>query len=126
MTTPLSPAPQDGRGAAMAVYVLFLLSIPSAAIFALIGVMVALASRDDASPLARSHLDYQIKIWFTSFWWTIALFVAAAVGMVLTVVLIGFPILWLAGLGFLIIFLWFTVMSFIGLLALLDNRPRLP
>ncbi len=41
-TTPVSPAAQDGRGAALAVYVLYLLSIPSAAIFALIGVIVAL------------------------------------------------------------------------------------
>lgn len=123
-TTPVSPAAQDGRGAALAVYVLYLLSIPSAAIFALIGVIVALASRDGASPLARSHLDYQIRIWFTSFWWTIGLFALTAIGWALTIVLVGFPILWLAGLGFLIIFIWFTVVSFLGLLALLDNRPR--
>ena len=123
-TTPPSSAPEPGRGAAMLVYILYLLSIPSAAIFALIGVIVALASREGASPLARAHLDYQVRIWFTSFWWTIALFILAAIGTVLTIVLVGFPILWLAACGFLIIFIWFTVVSFLGLLALLDNRPR--
>ena len=44
-TTPLS-APEPGRTSAFLVYVLFLLSIPSAAIFALFGVIVALAARD--------------------------------------------------------------------------------
>lgn len=108
----------------MLVYVLYLLSIPSAAVFALVGVIVALAARDGAGPLARSHLDYQVRIWFKSFWWTIALCALAIVGALLTIVLIGFPILWLVGLGFLIIFIWFTVVSLFGLLALLDNRPR--
>lgn len=123
-TTPLSSAPEAGRGSATLVYILYLLSIPSAAIFALLGVIVALASREGASPLARSHLDYQIRIWFTSFWWTIGLFVLVGIGTILTLVLIGFPILWIAACGFLIIFIWFTVVSFLGLLALLDNRPR--
>src|SRR5690349_22474510 len=93
----VSPAGEPGRGAALLVYVLYLLSIPSAAIFALIGVIVALSSRDGASPLARSHLDDQIRIWMIAFWWGVFLLVATIIGAILTFVLIGFPILWIAG-----------------------------
>lgn len=122
--TSTSPDQQAGRGAAFLVYALYLLSIPSAAIFALIGVIVALSSRDGASPLARSHLDDQICIWMIAFWWGVFLLVATMIGVILSVVLIGFPILWIAGgLGFLVM-VWFTIKSALGLLALMDGRPR--
>jgi uncharacterized membrane protein len=123
MTT-TSPDQQAGRGAAFLVYGLYLLSIPSAAIFALIGVIVALSSRDGASPLMRSHLDDQIRIWMIAFWWGVFLLVATIVGLILTFVLVGFLILWIAGgLGFLVM-VWFTIKSALGLLALMDGRPR--
>ena len=126
MTTPpaYSPADEPGRFAALVVYLLYLLSIPSLAVFALVGVIGALAARDGAGPLARSHLDYQVRIWFTSFWWTIALAVLMVIGWILTIVLIGLPIIWIAGVGFFIIFIWFTVVSLLGLLALLDGRRK--
>ena len=120
----ISPAGEAGRGAALLVYALYLLSIPSAAVFALIGVIVALSSRDGAGPLARSHLDDQIRVWMIAFWWGVLLAVAAIVGVLLTVILIGFPILWIVGgLGFLVM-VWFTIKSALGLLALLDGRLR--
>jgi len=120
----LSPANEAGRLSAMIVYALYLLSIPSAAIFALIGVIVALAARDGAGPLARSHLDDQIRIWFVAFWWAIGIAILGVIGAILSIVLIGFPILWIAGiLGFLVM-VWFTIKSFLGLMALLDDRPR--
>lgn len=120
----ISPAGEAGRGAALLVYALYLLSIPSAAVFALIGVIVALSSRDGAGPLARSHLDDQIRVWMIAFWWGVLLAVAAIVGALLTVILIGFPILWIVGgLGFLVM-VWFTIKSALGLLALLDGRLR--
>jgi uncharacterized membrane protein len=122
-TTPF-PGPQAGRSSALLAYGLFLLSIPSFAIFALIGVIVALAGRDGASPLARSHLDDQIRIWFTAFWWTVGLAILAVIGWITAVILIGFVLIWIAGIGALILYLWFTVVSLLGLLALLDDRPR--
>lgn len=124
MSTTSLPAPQPGRSAALLVYGLYLLSIPSFAVFALVGVIVALASRDGSSPLARSHLDYQIRIWFTAFWWTIGLALLALVGWLTLVILIGAVLLWIAGIGSLILFLWFTIVSLLGLLALLDDRPK--
>lgn len=121
--TPYSPA-EPGRTSAFAVYVLFLLSIPSASLFALLGVIVALAAKDGSGPLARSHLSYQIRIWFTAFWWTIGLAILGIIGVLTSWLGIGFILIGAAWLGAGILFLWFTVVSFFGLLALLDNRPK--
>jgi uncharacterized membrane protein len=124
MTNTTLPPNDAGRGSALLVYVLYLLSIPSAAVFALLGVIVALMAKDGAGPLARSHLDDQVRIWFVAFWWTIGIALIWLIGAVLSFVLIGIPILLIAGLLFLILYIWFTVKSFFGLLALLDGRPR--
>jgi uncharacterized membrane protein len=118
------PPEQPGRLSALLVYVLYLLSIPSFAVFALVGVIVAIASRDGAGPFARSHLSDQIRIWFIAFWWSVVLIIAGLVGWMLTFVLIGFPILLLVWIAAGILFIWFTIKSLLGLLALLDGRPR--
>ena len=116
-------APEPGRSTAFIVYVLYLLSIPSAALFALVGVIVALAGRDGAGPIARSHLDDQVRIWFVAFWWAVGLALFAIIGGILTIVLIGFPILWVVGILCFVVMLWFTIKSVLGLVALLDDRP---
>jgi uncharacterized membrane protein len=110
MTMPAS-APEPGRSTAFIVYVLYLLSIPSAALFALVGVIVALAGRDGAGPIARSHLDDQVRIWFVAFWWAVGLALFAIIGGILTIVLIGFPILWVVGILCFVVMLWFTIKS---------------
>lgn len=121
-TAPSSSEP--GRFSALLVYGLYLLSIPSFALFALLGVIVALSARDGASPFARSHLNDQIRIWFVAFWWGVVLAIATVFGWMLTPILIGFPILAIVGIIALIVMIWFTIKSFFGLLALLDGRAR--
>jgi uncharacterized membrane protein len=124
MTTTPRPPTQPGRGAALAVYVLYLLSIPSLALFALLGVIVAIGARDGAGPFARSHLEDQIRIWFVAFWWAVWLAVAAFMGWLTVIIGIGILILWLVAIVGFLVMVWFTVKSFLGLLALLDSRPR--
>jgi uncharacterized membrane protein len=125
MSTTSLPTEQPGRTAAFLVYVLYLLSIPSAGIFALIGVIVALASRDGASPLARSHLDDQIRVWFIAFWWAVGLAIIGVIGWILVPLLgLGLLVLWAVWLTGALVCLWFIVKSVLGLVALLDNRAR--
>ena len=57
MSTAPLPQTEPGRTSAFIVYGLYLLSIPSFAVFALLGVIVALAGRDGAGPLARVPSD---------------------------------------------------------------------
>lgn len=108
----------------MVVYVLYLLSIPSLAVFALVGVILALTARDGAGPLALSHLNDQVRVWFTAFWWAVGLAILALVGWITAFIGIGILILWLAGIIGFIVMVWFTIKSLLGLLALLDGRPR--
>ena len=112
----------EGRAAAFITYGLYLFSIPSAALLAPVGVLVAYASRASAGPLARVHLDNAIRLFWVAFRWGIAVAIGTTVSLMLTLVLIGFPLLWLFGaLGFFVM-VWFTVMSAIGLLNLLGDR----
>lgn len=114
---------ETGRGAAFVAYVLYLVSIPSAGILALVGVILAYAARDAAQGAARTHIENQIRTWWTALWWAVAIWIATGIGILLTVVLIGFPIIMLAGLASLVVMIWFTVTSALGLIALLDGRP---
>jgi len=123
MTYPAVPE-SAGRSAAFLVYGLYLLSIPSAGIFALVGVILALSARADAAPMARQHLDDQVRIWFVSFWWHVVLAIVWALGMLLTIVLIGFPILAIVAVLWFILMVWFTIKSLLGMMALLDGRGR--
>jgi uncharacterized membrane protein len=117
-------SPERGRAAAFVTYVLYLMSIPSAGILALIGLVVAYVGRADAEGTSRSHIERQIRTWWTAFWWAVAIWAAYIVGGILTVVLIGIPIIAFAWIASLVVAIWFTVTSVFGLIALLDGRAR--
>jgi uncharacterized membrane protein len=114
---------EPGRLAALVVYALYLLSIPSALLLVPVGLFVAYSSRSGAGPVARSHLETQISLFWVAFFWGVGLFFAGLVGWALTIVLIGFPILWLVGIGGFIVMAWFTVMSVLGLIKLVSAQP---
>ena len=117
-------AHERGRAAAFVAYVLYLMSIPSAGILALVGLIVAYVGRADAAGVARSHIDDQIRTWWTAFWWAVGVWVLYVVGAALSVVLIGIPILVLAWVASLVVAIWFTLKGVFGLIALLDGRAR--
>ena len=123
MSQEANPITADsGRATAFVVYVLYLLSIPSFALFALAGVILAWVARERAIGLGRAHLENQIHIWWIAFLWGAGILVLTIVGWLLAAVLVGFPLIWLAwAVGFLVM-LWFTVKSALGLIALLEGR----
>jgi hypothetical protein len=69
-------------------------------------------------------LDDQVRIWFISYWWHIGLALVWMAGMILSIILIGIPILLIVGLLWFVLMGWFTIESALGLMALLDGRPR--
>ncbi len=112
-----------GKPAALIAWGLYILSIPSANILVLVGLIVAYAARSSAAGLARQHLDAQIKLFWSVFWWTIALWILIALSIVASTILIGIPFLLLFwGLWFLLS-IWFTIKSVLGLINLLQDRP---
>lgn len=112
----------EGKVAALIAWVLFLLSLPSANVLVLVGLVVAYAGRANATGIGRAHIEAQIDLFWSVFWWTIACWIAIAVSAVASLALIGIPFLLLFGILWFVITVWFTVKSLFGLLRLLQDK----
>ncbi len=109
-----------GKPAAAVAWLLYILSIPSANLLVIVGLLVAYAARSSATGVPRQHMDQQIRFFWSVFWWTIGLWILMIVSFLSVIgILLGFVFL---GLLFLLS-LWFTVKSVLGLLNLLQDRP---
>ena len=92
-----------------------------------VGLIVAYAGRGGSDGLSRAHIDAQIRLFWSVFWWTILLwigigawlvsiFIEPAMGLILA------PVALLLGLGLLLLTVWFTIRSLIGLFRLLGDK----
>ena len=117
----------EGRPAALIAWGLYILSLPSANLLVIVGLIVAYAGRGGSDGLSRAHIDAQIGLFWSVFWWTIllwigigvctvAFFAVPAMGLVLI------PVALLLGLSLLFLTVWFTIKSLIGLFNLLGDR----
>ena len=116
------PHEAEGRPAAFIAWGLYILSIPSAAVLAPIGLIVAYAARGSATGLPRQHLDAAIRLFWSVFWWTAIVAVLLVISILmfwLIVPIILVFILW--GLLFLL-GVWFTIKSILSLINLLQGR----
>ncbi len=125
MTTPNFTSGQEAEGKvpALIAWALFILSIPSANVLVLVGLVVSYVSRGSATGVPRQHIEAQIRLFWSVFWWTVAAWVGIAVSAVASVVLIGIPFLLLFLLIWFLLSVWFTVKSVLGLIQLLQDRP---
>ena len=112
----------QGKPAAMIAWALYILSIPSANILVIVGLIVAYAARGGATGLAREHIEAQIVLFWSVFWWTLGLWIVVAISALLSTILIGIPFLLLALLLLFVLHIWFTVKSVLGLIALVGDR----
>ena len=113
----------EGKVAALIAWALFILSIPSANVLVLIGLVVSYVTRGTATGVARQHIEAQIRLFWSVFWWTIAAWVGIFVSALASLVLIGIPFLLLFLLVWFLLSVWFTIKSVIGLLNLLNDKP---
>ena len=113
----------EGKVGALIAWALFILSIPSANVLVLVGLVVAYVTRGTAAGVARQHIGAQIRLFWSVFWWTIAAWVGIFVSALASVVLIGIPFLLLFLLIWFLLSVWFTVKSVLGLINLLQNKP---
>lgn len=111
--------PSEGKPAALIAWGLYILSIPSANILVLVGVLAAYAGRGSATGVARAHIEEQLRLFWSVVWWTVGLWILAIVSFV-TIIL--FPVGLLCLLGLFILHLWFTIKSILGLLNLMSDR----
>lgn len=111
---------QEGKPAAAVVWLLYILSIPSAGALVLVGLIVAYFSRGSAEGWVRAHFDAQIRLFWVAFWWNVLPWAAV---FLLSLVLIGLLLLWVPAVISFVVMIWFTVKSVLGLLDLLRERP---
>ncbi len=113
----------EGKVGALIAWALFILSIPSANVLVLVGLVVSYVTRGTATGVARHHIDAQIALFWSVFWWTIAAWVGIVISALASLVLIGIPFLLLFLLAWFLLSVWFTIKSVIGLLNLLNDKP---
>jgi uncharacterized membrane protein len=117
----------EGRPAALIAWGLYILSLPSANLLVIVGLIVAYAGRGGSDGLSRAHIDAQIALFWSVFWWTILLWIGLGVWLVSIFIepamgLVLAPVAVLLGLGLLVLTVWFTIRSIIGLINLLGDR----
>lgn len=113
----------EGKVGALIAWALFILSIPSANVLVLVGLVVSYVTRGTATGVARQHIDAQIALFWSVFWWTVAAWVGIVISALASLVLIGIPFLLLFLLAWFLLSVWFTIKSVIGLLNLLNDKP---
>ncbi|MBA4806665.1 hypothetical protein [Brevundimonas sp.] len=113
----------EGKVAALIAWALFILSIPSANVLVLVGLVVSYVGRGTAVGVPRQHIEAQIRLFWSVFWWTIAAWIGIAVSAVASVILVGIPFLLLFVLIWFLLSVWFTVKSVLGLINLLQDKP---
>lgn len=117
----------EGKPAALIAWGLYILSLPSANLLVIVGLIVAYAGRGGSDGLSRAHIDAQIRLFWSVFWWTILLWIGLGVWLVSIFIepamgLILAPVAVLLGLGLLLLTVWFTIRSLIGLFRLLGDK----
>ncbi|MGZ9114397.1 MAG: hypothetical protein ACXW3K_07215 [Brevundimonas sp.] len=117
----------QGKPAAMIAWGLYLLSLPSANLLAVVGLIVAYAGRGGATGLALAHIEAQIGLFWSVFWWTILLWIGIAIcgisffaAPVTGVILV--PLALVLGLALFFLTVWFTIKSIIGLINLFGDK----
>jgi uncharacterized membrane protein len=115
------PAGED-RTLPIAVYVLYLVGLTNL-ITAVVGLIIAYAFRDQAGAAMRSHYAFQIRtFWIAVVFWLIGALLCL-IGLPLTLVLIGFPLLWIGGLIIALTHLWVALRCVMGLVHVWRYQP---
>jgi uncharacterized membrane protein len=127
MTVPTTAAYDEDRTLPAVVYALYLIGLLNG-LTILIGLVIAYANRDGAGPRAQSHYIFQIRtVWTAIGWWIVGL-ILLIWGIPLSFILIGVPLLVVAGAIFALTHVWFALRCILGLVHLSRGeaypRPR--
>lgn len=106
-------------------YALYLLAYATG-VTAIVGLILAYAQRGTAGPINQSHYTFLIRTFWIGLLMMIGTGIVAGMGAILTVVLIGFPILALAWLMGAVACVWYGVRCVVGLVYLSrgEAHPR--
>ncbi len=112
----------EGRPAAIIAWALYILSIPSANLLVIVGLIVAYAGRGTATGLPRQHIEAQIALFWSVFWWTVGLWIGILISIPLMMIGVGILTLCLCALALFVLHVWFTIKSILSLVNLLSDK----
>ncbi len=104
-------------------YVLFLMGFFTGGVTALIGLVMAYMLRREASELALSHYVFLSRTFWKGLIWLAIGGALLIVGLPLSIILIGIPLVLLAKLVFVVAAIWYGVRCTLGLVAAMADRP---
>ena len=120
--SPPIPAAVEDKTMTVVTYALFLGGFVSGGLTAIIGVIIAYANRSTATARALSHYTFLIR----TFWIGAAIMLAAGAmmfwGAILSIILIGLPILALGKLTFALSSIWYGLRCIVGLVKALQDE----
>lgn len=124
-TSAVTPRAEEDKVLPAVVYGLYLLAFTNG-VTAVIGLIVAYLNRDHAGPINASHYTFAIRTFWIGVVAMLLTGAAFAVGGILTLILIGIPILMLAGGMASIVCAWFALRCVAGLYFLVKGEayPR--
>jgi uncharacterized membrane protein len=125
VASPAPPRSEDMTRVGV-IYALYLLGWISGGVTALVGLVIAYASRASASAKAESHLTFQIRTVWVTFGWALLGGLLVVIGLPLSLVLIGLPIFHLGMSILALLGLLFVVRCVAGILYLArgEDYPR--
>ena len=113
--------PED-RTMPAVVYVLYLLGLFHG-LTLIIGLIMAYVLRSSAGPVMAGHYTYLIRTFWTSFLVGLAGGAILLVGVPLSFILIGIPLLWAGGVVMFLSWLWAMIRCIVGVVRLAEGRP---
>lgn len=118
-----SRAREDSLVPAMIIYGLYVVTLPTVGLSAVIGLILAYVLKGEAGPVAWSHYVFQIR----TFWLHLLFFplglILLVVGIPLSFVVVGIPLVILGGLMLAGAHLWYVIRSLIGLVVAIGGGP---
>lgn len=126
-TTSALPPPSysqtDEKVLPIAVYVLYLLGFASGGLSTVVGLIMAYVLRTPSRPVAATHYTFLIGTFWISVVATIVFGLLLAVGIPLSVVIVGLPMVAVGGLGLCAVTVWFVVRCIVGLIRAAQDEP---
>lgn len=123
MTEQLDYGAAEDKTLPAVAYALYLLAPVTAAVTALVGLVVAYAQQGSASAKMRSHYTFLIR----TFWITVVAFILGSliltVGLPLSFILIGIPLVVVGGAVMGAASIYFFVRALVGVIYLARDEP---
>lgn len=122
MTDHLDYGATEDRTLPAVTYALYLLAFATG-FTAIIGVIVAYANQASAGPLMRSHYTFLIRTFWIGLVWMILAGMVLGIGIPLSFILIGIPLLILAKIMFALGAVWYGLRCIVGVIYLAQGEP---